>query len=127
MDRRKKFVSNRQIPCLHNSRKDDLDGTKSTKLYFDAMDQIEVVNQGTPSQITSSSHISNSKEIIEEFINLNEDFSKRLSLQPLVSTKPKNNNLSSDDLDKTKENNKKKRKKKKAITRGKYRLVCIFY
>ncbi|UZO20256.1 uncharacterized protein OCT59_012682 [Rhizophagus irregularis] len=67
------------------------------------MDQIEVVNQGTLSPITSSSHISNSKEIIEEFINLNEDFSKKLSLQPLFSTKPRDNNLSSDDLDETKE------------------------
>ncbi|CAG8747407.1 14321_t:CDS:1, partial [Rhizophagus irregularis] len=49
------------------------------ELYFDATDRIEVV---------------------EAFTNLNGDFSKRLPLRPLIlSTKPKDDNLSSDDSD----------------------------
>ncbi|CAB4440424.1 unnamed protein product [Rhizophagus irregularis] len=65
----------------------------------------------------TSSHIGNSKEVVEEFTNLNGDFSKRLPMKPLLSTKPKEDNVSSDDSDETKESNKKKRKNKKAITR----------
>ncbi|CAG8510866.1 11789_t:CDS:2 [Rhizophagus irregularis] len=36
-----------------------------------------------------SSHIGMSKEIVEEFIHLNEDFSKRLPVKPSITTKPK--------------------------------------
>ncbi|CAB4492507.1 uncharacterized protein OCT59_002630 [Rhizophagus irregularis] len=58
----------------------------------------------------TSTHIGNSKEVVEEFTNLNGDFSKRLPMKPLLSTKPKEDNVSSDDSDETKESNKKKRK-----------------
>ncbi|RGB41734.1 hypothetical protein C1646_751796 [Rhizophagus diaphanus] len=51
--------------------------------------------------------------LVEEFTNLSENFSERLPLRPLLSTKPKEDNLSSDDSDETKDSNKKKRKKKK--------------
>ncbi|CAB4430205.1 unnamed protein product [Rhizophagus irregularis] len=85
------------------------------------MDQLEIESTSTPVPTLSSkpaSHIGSNKEVVEEFTNLNEDFSKRLPLWPLISTKPKDDNLSSDDSDETKDSNKKKRKKKKAITRG---------
>ncbi|POG69921.1 hypothetical protein GLOIN_2v1776486 [Rhizophagus irregularis DAOM 181602=DAOM 197198] len=91
------------------------------ELYFDAMDQLEIESTSTPVPTSSSkpaSHIGSNKEVVKEFTNLNEDFSKRLPLRPLISIKPKDDNLSSDDSDETKDSNKKKRKKKKAITRG---------
>ncbi|PKC01740.1 kinase-like protein, partial [Rhizophagus irregularis] len=72
------------------------------ELYFDATDQSEIE--------PTSTHIGNSKEVVEEFTNLNGDFSKRLPMKPLLSTKPKEDNVSSDDSDETKESNKKKRK-----------------
>ncbi|CAB5355924.1 unnamed protein product [Rhizophagus irregularis] len=66
------------------------------------------------SSIKPSSHIGTSKEVVEEFTNLDKDFNKRLPLRPLISTKLKDDNKSSDYSGETKESNKKKRKKKKA-------------
>ncbi|PKY52931.1 hypothetical protein RhiirA4_470855 [Rhizophagus irregularis] len=52
------------------------------------------------------------KEVVEEFTNLNKDFSEKLPLKPLVTTKPKEDNLSSDDSDETRDSNKKSVKEK---------------
>uniref|UniRef100_U9TQ62 Uncharacterized protein n=1 Tax=Rhizophagus irregularis (strain DAOM 181602 / DAOM 197198 / MUCL 43194) TaxID=747089 RepID=U9TQ62_RHIID len=57
------------------------------------------------------------KKDVEEFIHLNEASSKRLLIRPLVSSKPKEEHISSDDSDVKKDSNK-KRRKKKAITRA---------
>ncbi|CAB4491916.1 hypothetical protein RhiirA5_418163 [Rhizophagus irregularis] len=87
------------------------------ELYFDATDQLEIeltLPSASSSSIKPSSHIGTSKEVVEEFTNLDKDFSKRLPLRPLISTKPKDDNESSDYSGETKESNKKKRKKKKA-------------
>ncbi|RGB25687.1 hypothetical protein C1646_771401 [Rhizophagus diaphanus] len=54
------------------------------------------------SSIKPSSQIGTSKEVVEEFTNLDEEFSKRLPLRPLISTKPKDDNESSDYSDETK-------------------------
>ncbi|CAB4441403.1 unnamed protein product [Rhizophagus irregularis] len=83
---------------------DILDGVK---LYFDTMDQMDLEKQTpTPTPTTSSS--------INRKSDLNEDFSKRLPLRPLVrplvSTKPKKDNLvRSDDSDEEKDNKKKRK------------------
>ncbi|CAB5184940.1 unnamed protein product [Rhizophagus irregularis] len=52
------------------------------------------------------------KEVVEEFTNLNKDFSEKLPLKPLVTTKPKEDNLSLDDSDETRDSNKKSVKEK---------------
>ncbi|PKY31612.1 kinase-like protein, partial [Rhizophagus irregularis] len=70
---------------------------------FLATDQIEVtttISALTP--IKPSSHIGT-------------NFNERLPLRPLVSTKPKDDNLSLDDSDKTKDSDKKKRKRRKRL------------
>lgn len=66
-----------------------------------------------PTPALSSSNKTGSKEKIDEFTNLNEDFSKRLPLQPLLSTISKKDKLSLDDLDEELDNNKKKWEKRK--------------
>ncbi|PKK75166.1 hypothetical protein RhiirC2_773944 [Rhizophagus irregularis] len=67
----------------------------------------------TPARPTSSNK-SVSKEEIEKFTSLNDNFSKRLPPQTSEkSPKPKKDKLSSDDSDEELDTNKKKRKKKK--------------
>ncbi|PKY52232.1 hypothetical protein RhiirA4_469737 [Rhizophagus irregularis] len=67
------------------------------KLYFDATDQMDLEKKTpAPTPIPSSSNKTVSKKEITEFTNLNEDFSKRLSIRPLLSTIPKKDKLSSD-------------------------------
>ncbi|CAB4398010.1 unnamed protein product [Rhizophagus irregularis] len=89
------FGKSEKFRSLRDQRKVRFESTNSTsstqqsrdfsvdlkELYFDATDQLETELTLTPAPAPStkpSSHIGNCKKVVEEFTNLNEDFSKRL-------------------------------------------------
>ncbi|PKY22378.1 hypothetical protein RhiirB3_386378 [Rhizophagus irregularis] len=105
-NKRKKTVQCQQLPCHYNCR---LTFRMAMSYIFDVTDYMELEKKmPAPTPALSSSNKTGSKEKIDEFTKLNEDFSKRLPLQPLLSTISKKDKLSLDDLDEELDNNKKK-------------------